>query len=208
MLVYIRDFQGDYMNNDNDISVYPKFHIAWCSTLDQMQKNKKYSRYVVSQRNDGIFLLNKTIVGKVVKRDIELELLICKNCLKKLAYKGYRDHQRNINIFQNFNIKEFLNKYNTEVYIDPVHTSISQPLNEYSHDWNKISYNYKKSKKFICQACGKDCSKNTNELHVHHVDGNKFNNLATNLEVVCVKCHSKKPMHRHMLTNPQIQLEQ
>ena len=57
MLVYIRDFMGDYIKDEKDMASFPKFHISWCSTLDKMHKSQKYDRYVVSQRNDGIFLL-------------------------------------------------------------------------------------------------------------------------------------------------------
>lgn len=206
MLVYIRDFMGDYIKDEKDMASFPKFHISWCSTLDKMHKSQKYDRYVVSQRNDGIFLLNKTSNGKVVKSDIELELLVCKNCLRTLGYKHYgASPSISENVFNNFTVKEFLDEYNTNIYLEPTHTSNSQPLNEYSKDWNTISYTYKQSKRFICQDCGKDCSKNTNELHVHHIDGVKSNNKASNLEVVCVKCHSKKPMHGHMLANPNFQ---
>ncbi|MGL4672298.1 HNH endonuclease [Cetobacterium sp.] len=203
MLVYIRDFSGDYVKDEKDMAYFPKFHLAWCSTLDGMHKSKKYDRYVVSQRNDGIFLLNKATNGRVVKKDIELPLLVCKNCLKALGYKSYGASQIISNqVFNNFTVKQFLDEYNTEIHIEPIHTSLDQPLNEYSKDWNNISYSYKKSKRFICQDCKKDCSKDTAELHVHHVDGVKSNNKASNLEVVCVKCHSQKPMHVHMLSNP------
>ncbi|MGL5427923.1 MAG: hypothetical protein ACRDAS_08435, partial [Cetobacterium sp.] len=132
MLVYIRDFIGDYVKDERDRSSLPKFHIAWCQTLDKMHKAKKYERYVVSQRNDGIFLLNKTANGKVVKKDIELELLVCKNCLQELNYKGYPYNKEKV--FNNFKVKDFLDDYNTEIYVKPTHTSTSQPLNEYDKE--------------------------------------------------------------------------
>ena len=210
MLVYIRDFNGDYAKDENNRENYPRFHIAWCKTLNDMHQKKKYERYVVSQRNDGIFLLNKTISGKVVKKDIELPLLICKNCLTTLKYKGYSSlsnhYSKSNEIFKDFNVKEFLDEYNTEVYIEPIHTSISQPKNEYPPNWNEISLNYRKSKKFICEECKKDCSKDTNELHLHHISGVKSDNSPSNLEALCIKCHSKQPYHGHMLLNPKYKL--
>lgn len=210
MLVYIRDFAGDYTKDFQDRSSYPRFHIAWCRTLNDMHAKKKYERYVVSQRNDGIFLLNKTIGGKAVEKDIELPLLVCKNCLSALNYKGYslssRNYSNNEKIFKEFTVKDFLEEYNTDIYIEPTHSSISQPLNEYPDNWEQISFDYRKSKKFICQDCGKDCSKDLKELHVHHVDGVKSNILPSNLEVVCIKCHSKKPNHSHMLMNPKFKI--
>ncbi|MGL4866329.1 MAG: HNH endonuclease signature motif containing protein [Cetobacterium sp.] len=198
MLVYIRDFSEKYKKSKEDTSYYPKFHISWCTKLDEVYKSKRYSRYVVSQRNDGIFLLDKTENRKVIKRDIKLNM--CKYCLGNLNYKGYGfSYQAKNEIFNKFTIKIFLSEYNTEIYIEPTHTSLTQLPNEYSEDWDNISYNYRKSKKIICQDCGKDCSKDTNELHVHHIDGMKSNNEASNLEVVYVKCHFKKSMHEHML---------
>lgn len=200
MIVYIRDFIGGYGKNEDEYSNYPKYHISWCRTLNDMQAKKKYERYVVSQRNDGIFLLNKTINGKVIEKDVELPLLICKNCLANLNYKNYNLNKNKV--FDSFNVKEFLEEYNTNIHIEPTYTDMSQPLNEYVKDWAQISFNYKKSKNFICQDCGKDCSNDKNRLHVHHVNGIKSDNLPSNLEVVCVSCHSKKPMHGHMLSNP------
>lgn len=205
MLVYIRDFIGDYNKDLDDLNNYPRFHIAWCKTLNQMHKDKKYERYVVSQRNDGIFLLNKSVSGRIVEKDIELPLRICKNCLSALNYNNYKLNKLDIqkdDAVKNFKVHEFLETYNTEVHIEPTHTSNSQPLNEYSKDWKEISYKIRSSKGFCCEECGKSCIKDKEELQVHHIDGVKSNNRPSNLIALCINCHSNQPKHSHMKTNP------
>ena len=66
----------------------------------------------------------------------------------------------------------------------------------YDPSWSEMSYNIKKLRHFTCERCGKtfvDQEGNyTSGLEVHHKDKNKRNNLPSNLEVLCEKCHDKQ----------------
>jgi len=195
MIVYIRDYNGFYG--------LPKFHISWCSTLESMAEGGRYSRYVVSQRTDGLFSVNKILKNKLVKTHEE-NLNVCKNCLNKLNYSQYsRKNYNSKNIIvANFKVKDFLDKYNTNIILTPEHNEESQPLNEYPKNWNEVSKNYRASKNWICEECGKDMSHDRGNLHVHHINGNKHDLSPSNLQAVCVSCHMNKPMHEHMNSNP------
>ncbi len=192
MIVYIRDFRSDYG--------LPKFHVSWCSTLEKMKEAGRYSRYVISQRNDGIFLLNRTDGKKVEEENIEAKLDICKNCLTTLNYENYSvlNYQQKQKIVDKFTVKNFLKKFNTDIRLDPEYSSISQPKNVYPENWQEISIRYRKMKNWICEDCGLDFSSNPSKLHVHHIDGNKFNCKPSNLESTCEGCHKNKPYHEHM----------
>lgn len=73
----------------------------------------------------------------------------------------------------------------------------------YSPKQEDYSREYRKACHQKCQLCSVDCSEFTGLLHMHHVDGNPANNQRHNLQILCVDCHSKQPMHGHMLRNPQ-----
>ncbi|MCY6482997.1 HNH endonuclease signature motif containing protein [Clostridium aestuarii] len=193
IILYIRD-QYSYKTQY-------KYHVAWCETLQKMSLSKRLNRYVVSRRTDGTFIANilDKETHKPIEENIERKLGICKNCLKTLNYNGYTDViqiQKN-KIYKAFNIKEFLNQYDTEFKQIPKYTDLTSPLNEYADNWSEIARDYKRYKNWTCEECGEVFFNNPQMLDVHHIDGSKYNNSYSNLRVLCKKCHAKQPYHEH-----------
>jgi len=51
---------------------------------------------------------------------------------------------------------------------------------------------------FECKECrvGQFYNNKPITLELHHIDGDKFNNELTNLQILCPNCHSQTPNHR------------
>ena len=101
VIVYIRD-QIIFENAKHRSE--PKFHIAQCSTLNQMLNQNRYAKYVVSTRTDGLFKINYIKNNKVIRTNEKEKLYVCKHCLQKINWNGYKkasDEEKNF-IYEKF----------------------------------------------------------------------------------------------------------
>ena len=172
-----------------------KYHLCYCNKLKEMESRGRFkSRYVVTQRVDGQFLVDIiAIETKEYYKENELcSLNVCKQCLGKLGSHYSSDKLFNYSIFD---LNQFLKKYNTNHIKRPLHTPKSMPRNDYPDDWAQISKKVREQAKYICSECETSFINNKEDLHVHHIDGVKWNNNSNNLKVLCIDCHSKHPGH-------------
>lgn len=200
LVAYIRDqryYKGEFSLR--------KFHIAYdCETLTKSRKSGDASKYKIIQNKSPEFTINilsedgKTIIeSNVVKK-----LQVCTKCLEALNYKNFLNVSKfeQSKIKNSFSFEEFLGSEfdkNEELIksynLDDIE---NDKVRLYPENWDEISYNYRKSKKWVCEECGKDCSKNKLELDVYHIDHDPSNSKFYNLKALCKTCHSK--IHPHM----------
>lgn len=183
----------------------PRLHITKCHTLQEMEKGGRIKRYITSCRDDTKrkirFISNQSYISST--RDYNLD--VCRFCLAKIRWQGYwtgLSYRAKDEIVDRFNLAEFYKQHEPQFYSDFKGVLFNEgdviPVNQYQSGWKLISYQYRKSKKWRCEACAKDCSQNHAELHVHHINGNKADNTRINLSALCYNCHAKQPFHEHM----------
>tara|TARA_B100000575_G_C23051354_1_gene605211 strand:+ start:90 stop:941 length:852 start_codon:yes stop_codon:yes gene_type:complete len=175
-----------------------KYHLCYCKTLQEMESKGRFkSRYVVTQRTDGQFLIDviDAYSGSYIYEDELYKMNVCKNCLNSLHSKYLND---SIFLYDNFNLSNFIKKYNTGHLKRPLHTASSMPKNKYSENWSLTSKKLRQDAGYECSKCQKNFEKNLDLLQVHHKDGVKWNDSKDNLIVLCLVCHSNEPGHKKM----------
>jgi 5-methylcytosine-specific restriction endonuclease McrA len=200
VLVYIRDV-SDYGGRGD----LPKFHVAHCRTLENMKMNNRWSRYVVANRDDGLFSLN---IASQAGRAKMVGLAVCQNCLGTLGWEGFSRQTtaaEKTNRVKNFRLKDFFTKYPRDLLaVVPDHSSDSAPLNAYPSNWLAVSVLQKQRSNFQCVECQRILlGVDSRFLHVHHLNGQKNDCSESNLAVLCIRCHARSPMHSHMRALPE-----
>lgn len=196
VIVYIRD-----VKEISEQQSLPKYHLGYCTTLETMTQANRFNRYVIANREDGIFTIN--YINQTFRQDTNTRLNVCKNCLDLLAWENYKKNllqQIKNKIVENFSLVDFFTQYPKDlISILPTYTVDTAPINDYSDDWGMISEGIKHERGYKCESCNLGLTgTNRKYLHAHHKDGQKSNNSKHNIDLLCIYCHANESMHSHL----------
>lgn len=104
VIFYIYDVIG-YQNGLN----LPRYHIADCATRQAMRTLDRSSRFITSNRQDGLFPVRAN--GRQIPNQ---RLSVCQHCLRLIGWNGFGMHMtiaERKNIVSNFVLKDYFSKY-------------------------------------------------------------------------------------------------
>ena len=198
VLLYIQDHGSGFADAVAGGSSARKFHVAYCRTLEDLWTEGRYGRYVATTNLSGEFHITGYEQYRGGTRlEGKARLKVCKNCLEKLNYQGYRSSRNRNQAVAAFDLETFFATY-CSFFPHMPRRRAGEFDASYTADWPQVSANYRARRNFNCEHCGVNLSGHEHLLHVHHRDGVKSNNSASNLQALCADCHRKQPAHEHL----------
>lgn len=168
----------------------PRYHIRECEVIRDFMSHGSFKREYRMANTDEVKVLNWDNGNK---EELVNALPLCKYCLQIVlaeARKGMAsvdfDHFQSSGT-DSSSYSEMLrdeNETSPEVWVD---------INGYTDDWPAVSFAYRQKHDFTCERCGIHIESKLDYrfMQTHHRDGNKTNNNDSNLECLCIECHSQ-----------------
>jgi hypothetical protein len=153
---------------------HPKFHITNCSVI-QDQKNRGYFNGHYYWHNSNTVTVQDRNTNELFEN---IKLKLCARCREKANIEEYR---------------------NTQGFFDLLDIQIEQPENDievdifgYIKEWQQISKKFRIKNNFTCENCTIKIDNKFDQrfIQVHHRNGNKLNNVISNLQCLCTLCHA------------------
>lgn len=155
-----------------------RFHLKRCSVIDDFITSGMFNTYYHWSNNAHNDIIDRD-TKKVHK---EQTLQLCSKCREELFDE----------------IVDTEDFFNTVASDDSNDSDIEIDIFGYAREWQKISKNYRAKQDFKCESCSIQITNPVDRryLHTHHKNGDKTNNKESNLECLCILCHSYKDI-RH-----------
>lgn len=188
LFLYIPDHSYLFTREQQDIPENRnKVHLFYCQTLRDMEAHGRKDRYIATNDCSGDFDIKYTDYNKA-----KVHLNVCQHCHRLLQDRIYGTYKQ-------FDFSKFATNHN---YCPPYFGNVPKTVYgvEYPTNWPQISYKIRKERGWRCEKCGRDFSKQKQNLHLHHINGIKSDCSRSNLKALCRKCHSEEPRHNHMKT--------
>lgn len=98
----------DVISYQNEVKL-PRYHIADCATRQAMRTLDRSSRFITSNRQDGLFPVR--INGRQISSQ---KLLVCQHCLRLINWNGFGMHmtvEERMAAVSGFVLKDYFSKY-------------------------------------------------------------------------------------------------
>lgn len=189
VVLYIKDHRRSGHELQNDPSLGNKIHLTWCQTLEMMTRKDSFDKYVATKRTSGLFEVEYHSYYGNESGTVDIPLHVCTHCLRALKIdtreKGRYDFVKHLERYSDTPMFKKATRY----------TDLTAPENNYPHNWDEVSHQFRKIKNWKCEDCGVDLKNHPSLLDTHHRNGLKHDITPKNLQALCKVCHKKRHPH-------------